>query len=69
MDKFWHRGVMKYLQKKGLTSKDFHADMIATFGADTPVLSTVLKWAAEFKRGRESLDDDQRSGRPTTATT
>ncbi|GFV54913.1 HTH_48 domain-containing protein [Trichonephila clavipes] len=26
-------------------------------------------WAAEFKRGRKSLGDDKRSGRPNTATT
>ena len=26
-------------------------------------------WAAEFKRGRKSLGDDERSGRPKTATT
>ena len=29
----------------------------------------MKKWAAEFKRGRESLEDDPRSGRPSTATT
>ena len=31
--------------------------------------STVQHWAAEFKRGRESLEDDPRSGRPVTAIT
>uniref|UniRef100_A0A3Q0T381 Mos1 transposase HTH domain-containing protein n=1 Tax=Amphilophus citrinellus TaxID=61819 RepID=A0A3Q0T381_AMPCI len=49
--------------------KDIHADMVATLGDDAPALSTVQKWAAEFKRGRESLEDDPRSGRPVTATT
>ena len=43
--------------------------MVATLGDDAPALSTVKKWAAEFKWGRESLEDDQRSGRPCTATT
>lgn len=69
MDKIWHRGVIKYLQKKGLTPKDIHADMVATLGDDAPALSTVKKWAAEFKRGRESLEDDPRSGRPASAST
>ena len=25
---------------------------------------TVAKWSAEFKRGRDSLEDDPRTGRP-----
>ena len=33
------------------------------------VLSTVKKRAAQFKRGRESLENDSRSGRPSMATT
>ena len=33
------------------------------------LLSTVQEWAAEFMRGRESLEDDPRSGHPATATT
>ena len=66
MDKIWHRGVIRYLQKKGLTTKEIHTDMVSTLGVDTPALSTV-KWAAEFKRGRESLGP--RSGHPSTATT
>ena len=31
--------------------------------------TTVTFWAAELKRGRKSLEDDGRSGRPKTATT
>ena len=69
VDKIWHRGVIRYLQKKGLTTKEIHADMVSTLGDDAPALSTVKKWAAEFKRGRESLKDDPRSERPSTATT
>ena len=52
MDKIWHRGVIKYLQKNELTPKDIHADMVAILRDDAPALSTVKKWAAEFKRGR-----------------
>jgi len=67
MDKIWHRGVIKYLQKKGLTPKEIHADMVSNLRDDAPALSTVKKWEAEFKRG--SLEDDLRSGCPSTAFT
>ena len=43
--------------------------MVSTLGDDAPALSTVKKWAVEFKRGRESLEDDLRSGHPSEATT
>ena len=69
MDKMWHCGVIKYLQKKGLAPKYIHADMVGSLGDDAPALSSVQKWTAEFKRGRESLEDDPGSGRPATATT
>ncbi|KAL7374618.1 hypothetical protein ABVT39_004094 [Epinephelus coioides] len=69
MDKIWLRGVIKYLQKKEFAPKDIQADVVATLGDDAPALSTVQKWAAEFKRGRESLEDDPRSRCPATATT
>ena len=52
-----------------IAPKDIHADIVASFKDDAPALSTVQKWAAEFKRGSESLEDDPRSGRPATATT
>jgi len=31
--------------------------------------STIKKWAAEFKRGHTSLEDDPHEGRPKSATT
>jgi transposase len=38
-------------------------------GDSFPLLSTIMKWAAEFKRGRTGLEDDSREGRPKIATT
>ena len=33
-----------------------------TLGKESPSYSTGKKWAAEFSRGRESTEDDERSG-------
>ena len=60
MDKVWHRSVIRYLQKKGLTPMKIHADMVSIFGDDALASSTVKKWAAEFKTERESLKNDPR---------
>ena len=68
MDKFEHRAVIKYLQKKGLTPKQIHEDMQETLGTSAASYAMIKKWVAEFKRGRESIEDDPRNGRPATST-
>lgn len=68
MDNLEQRAVIKYLHKKGLTPKQIYEDMQCTLGQSCPSYTMVKKWAAEFKRGRVSIADDPRPGRPTTAT-
>lgn len=69
MGKTFHRAVIKYLQEKELVLRESHADMVSTLGDDAVALSTMQKWTAEIKRGRQSLEDDPRPGRPATTTT
>ena len=38
--------------------------MADVYGDSSPKYSTVAKWSAEFKCGRDSLEDDPRPGRP-----
>ena len=41
--------------------------MIVVYGENAPSYATVKRWAAEFRRGRTSLEDDPRSGCPSDA--
>ena len=69
MDKIEVRAVIKYFVLKGLTPTDIKKELDSTLKDSSPSCSTVKKWAADLKRGRTSIQDDERSGRPKTATT
>ena len=58
------RTVIKFLTKEGAKAKEIHWHMADVYGDSSPKYSTVAKWSAEFKCGRDSLEDDQRPGRP-----
>ena len=58
------RAVIKFLTKEGAKAKENHRRMADVYGDSSPKYSTVAKWSAEFKRGRDSLEDDPRPGRP-----
>ena len=58
------RAVIKFLTKEGAKAKEIHWRMADVYGDSSPKYSTVAKWSAEFKRGRDSLEDDSRPGRP-----
>ena len=48
---------------------EIHLKFIKVYGDSSPSFSTIEKWAAEFKRGHTSLEDDPREGHPKSATT
>ena len=59
------RAVIKFLTKEGAAkAKEIHRRMADVYGDISPKYSTVAKWSAEFKHGRDSLEDDPRPGRP-----
>jgi transposase len=64
MDKNEKRAVIKYLHLKGLTQNEIATDMKKVLGDNAPSQATVYRWVAEFQRGRQSTEDEHRSGRP-----
>jgi histone-lysine N-methyltransferase SETMAR len=70
MDKTEYRAVIKcFVHIKGVTSNEIYSRFIKVYGDSSPSFSTIKKWAAQFKRGRTSLEDDPREGRPKSTTT
>jgi len=68
MDKIVYRAVINFFVK-GLTPKEVHSKFINVYVDSSPSFSTIKKWAAEFKRGRTSLENAPREGCPKSATT
>jgi hypothetical protein len=69
MDKTEYRAVIKFFVKEGFTPNATHSKFIKVYRDSSPSFSTIKKWAAKFKLGRTSLEDDPRKGRPKSATT
>jgi len=67
MDTFEKRAVIKYLLLDGMSGKAIHDDMLSTLVDNAPAYSVVKSWLAEFKRGRNSVEDKHRSGCPKDA--
>jgi transposase len=68
MDKIEYRAVIKFFVREGLTPNEIHLKFIKVYGDSSPSFSTTKKWVAEFNRGRTSLEDDPREGRPKSVT-
>ena len=69
VDKIKYRAVIKYLFLKGNMPMQIKDELDSVYGDSGPSFTTVKFWAAEFKRGCKRLGDNERLGRPKTATT
>jgi transposase len=67
-DKIEYRAAKKLFVKEGLTPNEIHSKFIKVYGDSSSFFSTIKKWAAEFKRGRTTLEGDLHEGRPKSAT-
>ena len=63
-----YRAVIRYLYLKGKTGKEIHGELADVDGSSAPSYAQDKFRVGEFKRGRTSLDDEARSGRPLDAT-
>lgn len=63
------RAIVYFLWKENVPPKDIVTRLLAVFGDDAMQQRTVYKWVQRYAAGRESLEDDPRSGRPATCVT
>lgn len=58
------RCYIKFCALLGEQATDIHAKLVRVAGDNSPSLRTVQEWSRRFKEGRQSTEDDPRSGRP-----
>jgi len=63
--KFQFHAVIKFLCEESHATKEIHDRLCAMYRDSAPSNTTVTRWSNEFQRGRESLEDDPRSSRPS----
>ena len=66
MEKIEYRAYIKTRALLGTQATDIHKELVVVWGDNAPSYSTVAMWAPRYKSGRETLEDDPRSGRPIT---
>lgn len=68
-EKFEYRAVIKFFFLKDLSPTEIYEDMSRTLKKTCPSYATVKNWVSSFERGKTSIQDEPRSGRPISAST
>lgn len=63
------RAMIYYDYQMHLSAQESHDKLVSALHQDAPSLATVFNWFGEFRRGRTTLEDEPRSGRPTEIVT
>ena len=69
MEKFEYRVYIKNRAMLGISGTEITDELTLAHGKKAPKYSTVAEWVSLFKEGRESFENDPRSGRPITTHT
>jgi transposase len=67
--KLEQRANFKFYVKLGKSGVETFEMIRRAYGNEAMSRATCYEWHACFKRGRTSLEDDERSGRPSTSST
>ena len=68
-EKSEHREAIKYLQLEGMTLSQILETLQGTSGEDALLYATNKCWVSQLKRGKEGVEVEPRSKRPSTAAT
>jgi histone-lysine N-methyltransferase SETMAR len=63
------RAYCKVRALLGYSPTNIHNDLVKVYGINALSYPTILRWVKRFTEGRESLENDPRSGRPATSIT
>ncbi|GBP10467.1 hypothetical protein EVAR_76330_1 [Eumeta japonica] len=66
MEKIELHVIIKHLSLKNFTTERVNKDLQVTLEANAPPYFIIAPRRAQFERERTSINDDPRSGRPTT---
>lgn len=58
------RAIIHHNFRRKLSQQECVDELIALYGDEAPSRTTVFRWYSEFNRGRSSLSDEYREGRP-----
>jgi transposase len=60
---------MKFCFKLGKSATETHEMLVEVYGDAAVTRNTVYKWSERFRSSTESIDDEDRPGRPSTSCT
>ena len=59
-----YRSAIRFFVLKGNSAKDIFDELMAVYGESALSYTPVKYWTIEFKGGRKSVFDEERTGRP-----